>query len=65
MFVLIYDHKRTYTRILSDRICFVKPVQRALDFMHPLSAYVCVSLRRPNAAMPKQHLNVSDVNTAF
>jgi hypothetical protein len=65
MFVFTYDHKRAYTRVLPDHIYLVKPVQRALGFFRPLSADVRVSLRRPNAAMPKQLLNVPQVNPIF
>jgi len=30
---------RTYTQILSEHTCFVKPVQRALDSIKPLFAF--------------------------
>jgi hypothetical protein len=65
MFVFIHDHKRTYTRTLPDHIYLVKPVQRTLDFLHPLSPDVRVSLRRPNASMPTQLLNVPQVSPTF
>jgi len=64
MFMAIDDHKHPIRRLLI-LFCLAKSIQRTSNVRHPLPAHVCIPLGCPNATMPKQFLDVPDVNAIF